>query len=191
MRSRPEWAGPGGEKTAVWIQESQTFDTTVGRIYDLMTSESFQQAKSGAVGALRSACVVTKDGAGVRVESRRVLQPVNVPEFIKAMVEPTISVTEVETWAPNTGDEPRQGGFRVDVSGAPITVVGAVSIEPTGAEGCTVTFRGELATSIPLFKSAIERAAAGQVTGTIHEEFRLLHHQLALWEPNDNEGTSP
>ena len=159
------------------LQETAQLAADPATVHALMTSSRFQDAKAQALGAVRSTASVTPDADVVTVTTRRVMVPVEVPELIKAMVEPTITVTEEEVWRPRR-DGGFEGSFVVRVSGAPIRVDGQVLLVPSGAAGAVLSFTGELQTSVPLFKSAIERAAANQVVGTIHEEFRLLRDRL-------------
>ncbi|MGL5863736.1 MAG: DUF2505 domain-containing protein, partial [Phycicoccus sp.] len=95
----------------------------------------------------------------------------------KAMVAPTLGVREVERWGPPLEDGSRAGPFDIDVAGAPLKLRGAVQLLPR-AGGCTLTFAGELSTSVPLFRQAIERAASTQVLDSIEIEFGLLRAEL-------------
>lgn len=168
------------------IERTTSFDVPVTTVYALMTTPQFQDAKAAALGALRASATADPAGDGVRVTSRRVLPAVDVPEFIKSMVEPTITVTETEVWDAAAPEGHRVATFTVEVRGAPIRVDGHVSIEPTSL-GCRLTFDGNLTTSVPLFKSAIERAAGQQVIATITQEFELLHAQLSPHSPTGRE----
>lgn len=159
------------------IEETTMLTADPESVHELMTSKRFQDAKAEALGAVRFESSVTATGEEVTVVTRRVMTPASVPELIKAMVEPTITVTEQEVWRATAAGF--AGSFSVRVSGAPIQVDGAVALEPGRDGGTRLTFAGELSTSVPLFKSAIERAAATQVVGTITEEFKLLHD----WPP--------
>lgn len=159
------------------IEETALLAAEPAAVHELMTTSRFQDAKARSLGAVGFTSAVTPHGEEVTVTTRRVMSPANVPELIKAMVDPTITVTEEEVWRPR-GDGGFEGTFTVRVSGAPIQVDGHVVLAPTSSAASTLMFSGELRTSVPLFKSAIERAAAGQVVGTILEEFRLLNEWL-------------
>lgn len=157
----------------MWIEESATFRAAAGEVYATMTTTDFQDEKARALDAVEFESAVSHDSDAVSVVSRRTMIPAKVPELIKSMVEPRIKVTETEVWQASNGRH--HGSFNVDVVGAPIQVAGEVRIdELPGAGGCTVTFCGDLTTSVPLFRKAIEKAAASQVTDTIKAEFRLL-----------------
>lgn len=159
------------------IERRIELDGEVEAVYALMSSPDFQQRKADAVGATDSDIDITHEGDRSVVSVHRRVPAGTVPEFIKAMVEPTLGVREMERWGPLLEDGSRAGSFDIDVTGAPIKLRGSVQLEPV-ATGCSLTFAGELTTSVPLFRQAIERAASTQVLDTIDTEFGLLRAEL-------------
>ena len=158
--------------------ETTTLAATPEDVFALMSTPQFQQDKADALGSLSCEASVSHPDAGLTtVHTRREMPAGNVPEFIKAMVRPTLVVHERELWREPGSDGARSGEFRVDVVGAPIEVRGQVSLVRV-REGCTLTFDFELTTSVPLFKPAVERAASTQVLATITTEFDLLRRRL-------------
>jgi Protein of unknown function (DUF2505) len=160
------------------FERSTTIPARGPEVFHLMTSETFQRLKASAIGALSCSCEVAcaPDGT-VTVVTDRVVPAGTVPELIRALVRPTLSVRETERWG-LPASSAHLGEFLVAVSGAPVSVAGTVALESVPS-GCRLTFAGDLVTSVPLFRAAIERAAAGQVLATIDAEFALLHELLA------------
>lgn len=159
------------------IEETLDVEADVDAVHALMSSPDFQQRKADAVGASSCDIKVRVHGDSLVVSVHRRVPAGTVPEFIKAMVEPTIGVTEVECWEPLKEDGTRAGSFDIDVTGAPIRLRGSVRIQPR-EDGCSLTFAGDLSTSVPLFCQAIERAASTQVLDTIYTEFALIRREL-------------
>lgn len=158
------------------FERSTTVPAPGPAVWGQMTSEDFQQRKAAALGAVSCRCEITDEAGVVTVVTDRTVPAGTVPELIRAMVHPTLKVQETERWFP-PADGAHRGDFLVAVSGAPVAVRGTVSLEAVEG-GCRLTFAGDLTTSVPLFRSAIERAASGQVLATIDAEFHLLHELL-------------
>lgn len=160
------------------IHETCRLSATPTDVLQVMVDPAFQTRKAEALAALEHSVHVVRDADARMVTTRRVVQAAGVPELIRSMVEPTMVVTETERWAlwdaPQTEHE---GEFTIDVKGAPVSLRGIVRLRAEGVH-TDLTFEGELSTSVPLFKGAIERAASAQVIGTIHTEFRLLTEQF-------------
>ncbi|MEO7269825.1 MAG: DUF2505 domain-containing protein [Knoellia sp.] len=159
------------------IERTLDVNVDVDSVHTLMSSPDFQRRKADAVGAVDCEVDVTHDGDRSVVTVHRRVPAGTVPEFIKAMVEPTLGVREVECWGPLLEDGSRCGSFDIDVTGAPIKLRGSVQLLPRDG-GCSLIFGGELTTSVPLFRAAIERAASTQVLDTIETEFGLIRSEL-------------
>lgn len=149
------------------VHESETIPLSPDAVRELMTSEDFQRVKADRVGASEFSMQVN-ESPSLTVVTRRKISTANMPEFIKPMINPTITVTETERWT--TASE---GDFEVDVKGAPISVRGTVRLVPVEG-GAELTFTGELRSSVPLFRQKIEESAAASVIDTIKSEFHLL-----------------
>ncbi|GAB6899188.1 DUF2505 domain-containing protein [Kineosporia succinea] len=158
----------------MFFERHTDLETAFPEVFRQMTSRSYQDEKAQRLEVVEHRCDITDAGSGrITVVSRRTSPAGSVPELIRAMVKPTLTVTETESWHAPDGGPGRQGDFSVQVSGAPIAVKGTVHLDPAGT-GCRLTFEGELRTTVPLFRSAIESAASGRVIDTIEAEFALL-----------------
>lgn len=157
----------------MYLSETGTFTLSAHEVFTLMVSEEFQRSKAERLDALEFDMEVS-GGPAPTVVTRRRLGTAAMPEFIKPMIDPTITVTETERWRTAEGSgTPRGGDFEIDVRGAPISLRGTVALEPV-ADGTRLTFAGELRSGVPLFRSKIEQSAAQSVLATIATEFGLL-----------------
>lgn len=154
-----------------------TVAADVETVYALMCSTNYQQRKADAVGAQSCRVDINHEGDRCIVTVTRSTPNGDVPELIKSMVSATLQVTEVEKWEARSEDNSRSGSFDIDITGAPVSLHGQVTLAPC-PEGSELTFSGDLKTSIPLFKNAIEKAASFQIFSTIDSEFALLTTQL-------------
>lgn len=161
----------------MYLSQHVTLTASPETIHELMCDADFQQQKADRIGALDFSMNVQETAQHRTVTTKRVTDASGVPEFIKSMVKPKITVTETEVWtlAP---DAPLGGDFNLDIQGAPVKLRGTVRIDKA-PQGATLTFEGELSTSVPLFKKQIEEAASEQVLHTIATEFELLQRHSA------------
>lgn len=162
------------------VSLTDSFTLPPRAVLELMKSEDFQREKADRINTLEFDMHV-EDGPAPTVVTQRKLATANLPEFIKPMLNPTMTVTETEQWQePTTPDGHRTGLFTIDVDGAPVRLVGDVVLEPA-RNGSQLTFSGELTSSVPLFRNKIEESASGSVVATIKAEFALIHEHAQVW----------
>lgn len=159
------------------IDESRQYSADPAQIFDLLTSEAFQRDKASVVDALEFSMDLRSEEGTITVLTRRKVATRGLPEFVKALVRPTMRVLETETWAPAEGSGARGGTFDIDVDGAPVRLRGGVSLDAE-AGGVRLRFHGDLAATVPLFKAQIEQASSALVLETIEAEFELVQKWL-------------
>jgi hypothetical protein len=123
----------------------------------------FQASKADALGAQEFTMTVAGTAQQPEVTTLRRFPTRSLPEFVKALVNPTMLVTERERWAAATGTESRQASFDVDVDGAPIRVRGSLVVQASDGDTTTVRFYGELQSTVPLFRKQVEVAGSAEV----------------------------
>lgn len=138
-----------------------------------MNDEGFQRLKAEALGAQDFSMSVSAGPQGPVVATRRRLPTDALPEFVKSMVQPMMTVVETETWGAPAADGSRRGAFTLDVHGAPVRMRGDVSLTPADG-GCELAFTGVLSATVPLFRARIEAASSASVLHTMETEADLL-----------------
>lgn len=159
------------------ISCSREFDAEVPVVVRIMQSEELQHQKAKRLGAIDFSYDRTEATKTI-VTSRRVLPTGQLPEFLKALVTPTMTVIETEVWDPADGGG-QSGTFDINVQGAPVEHRGTVEVARTPA-GCRVTFAGEWLATVPLFRANVEESSAQTLHETIETEFRLIAEHIAL-----------
>lgn len=145
-------------------------------MYGLLVSERFQAAKSAAVDADGFTMSSWTDEAGrTVVQTVRRMGTARLPEFVKPLVDPTLTITETERWTASDGEHqpPTHADFAIDVKGAPVSFRGDLTLS-WDASGTALRYAGTMTASLPLFRRQVAEAAIGPVRNTIEAEFALL-----------------
>lgn len=164
------------------VEETCLLAGTPGQVYDLMCDEGFQRRKAERLDTLEfTMSDSTTDDGRREIRTERVMATQGMPEFVKALVRPTMRVREVETWI-RGGDGDLAGDFTIDVDGAPMYLRGSVQIQAVPDTGSRLTFAGTVTATVPLFKARVAEASAASVVETIRTEFALLAEELGVPE---------
>lgn len=142
------------------------------QVFALLCSEEFQADKARLVAARDFEMATWTEGEHLCVQTVRRMSAAALPEFVKALVDPVLVVTETERWAEMSGAR-YAGEFTVAVKGAPVRFEGQVEIVAVGSRS-RVRYWGEMIADVPLFRRQVAEAAAGAVKSTIVAEFALL-----------------
>lgn len=161
------------------INESASYRASVDQLVAILTDRQFQASKADALGAQEFTMTVAGTAQQPEVTTLRRFPTRSLPEFVKALVNPTMLVTERERWAAATGTESRHASFDVDVDGAPIRVRGSLVVQASDGDTTTVRFYGELQSTVPLFRKQVEVAGSAEVLRTIRTELALLETEIA------------
>jgi hypothetical protein len=163
----------------MYLEHSDIFDCEPWLVHQQMCDEQFQREKAQLVGATDFEMSTREFAGGLEVETRRRMETLHFPEFVKSMVRPTIVVTEKELWR-HVGEDSCRGSFTLEIKGAPVKFFGDVEIERVPS-GTMLRFSGELKSTIPLFAAQIEQASSGAIYETMRKECALLHDRAHLW----------
>lgn len=148
-------------------------------VFTMITDEAFLARKSVATGALSHevSSTPTADG-GVSTRVDRVL-PAVVPDFVRKFVGETLRVVQTDTWGPEQPDGSRAGTFDVEISGAPGTMRGSLTLQPDGGGGSVQRFDGDVKIAVPFVGSKIEKSAAEAVLAAVKKEGEVGRAWLA------------
>ena len=150
---------------------SATFDyaATPNEVFAMLSDEDFQARKCVATGALSHSVSISAQGDRTVIVSSRDLPTADFPDFVKSLVGATLAVTETQDWGPAGPDGARQGALTVHIAGAPIDLVGSLSLAPDPA-GSVESVDGELKARVLLIGGKIEKAAAPTIESAIRVE---------------------
>lgn len=150
---------------------SATFDyaATPDEVFAMLADQEFQARKCVATGALSHSVSISAHGDRTVIVSSRKLPTEGFPDFVKSLVGATLGVTETQDWGPAGADGARQGRLTVDIGGAPIDLVGTLSLARDG-QGSVESVNGDLKARIPLIGAKIEQAAAPAIESAIRVE---------------------
>lgn len=160
------------------FQHSHEVSASPAEVLRLLCDPEYQKAKAERLGAHGFTISDSSSGHERTIVTGRTLATAGLPEFVKAMVTPTMHVTETERWHVPLTEEGIKGSFHIDVEGAPVRLRGAVSITPSG-NGSTVCFSGQWTATVPLFRSRVEQASVSSIYEATHAEFALLEEWAA------------
>lgn len=178
------------------LRATLQYDADAGRVAAMLADPAFVEEKLRASGALSHHADVVGDASReFTVTTRRQMPTDAIPAQFRSFVGSTLEVRHVEAWgAPAAGDRPgeqpgeRRGTVVIEIVGAPVRYTGRLHLLPGGAEepssagagaGSQVVVDGDLRSSIALFASAVEEAAAGAVRAAIEAEERAGRAWLA------------
>jgi len=157
-----------------------SFDLAAGAqdVARMLADPEFVLAKVVASGALdQQVDVVGTAGSEFTVTTRRSLPTDQIPANFRPLVGSRLDVRQVEAWEAATDDDHRRGTVVVEISGAPVRLVGTTAL--VGAGGRTsLTYDGEIKASIPLFASSVEEAASGAIRSALAAEGQVAARWL-------------
>ena len=148
------------------------YDAHPADVFAMLTDPAFQDRKLAATGAVAHEVeVVTRDDGGAVVTTRRTMPTDQVPDLVRNLVGPTLTIVQVEDWGPAAADGARSGAVTAEVSGAPVRLTGTLRLVAAGA-GSLETLDAELKARMPIVGGRIERAAEPAITAAVEVEER-------------------
>lgn len=139
------------------------YPADVDTVAAMLADEEFVRRKIAATGALESTQEVIREGEAFTVTTRRQLPTDQVPSAFRSLVGQSLDVRLVEAWEAPHPDRSRAGTLSLDIVGAPVRVIGRMSLRPAADGGTVQSFEGDITASIPFFGKPIEKAASGAV----------------------------
>jgi hypothetical protein len=121
----------------VRIEAAVLFPAPPHTVFTMLSDEAYVSRKATAMGALEHDASVSDLGGGrTRIRLLRTLPSV-VPDFVKPLVGQTIDVEQIEDWEAALADGARSGDLRARIGGAPVSLSGSMSLQPTD-DGTTI-----------------------------------------------------
>lgn len=142
------------------------FPADTGRVFEMLTSESYLDAKGS--GALTASHRVSSGPDSVTVVITRTL-PSNFPDLVRQFVGETVTVVETQTWSTSETSSGRPGTMDIEISGSPVTMK-ATTLLTGNSAGSTVTITGQIKVAVPLIGSRVEVHVLEHLAGVIADE---------------------
>lgn len=147
-----------------------TYPKPIGRAWQDLTDPGFQEAKLIAAGARSPVVTIsTQDDGTTLIVLERDNPVVGVPSAVRRIVGETAHVIERVTWSAPGPDGHRTAELLIDFAGIPISVHGAMELDPAGGT-TTLTVTAEYRASVPLVGGKLEETAASQTIRTLDAE---------------------
>lgn len=111
---------------------------------------------------------------------RRTISSELIPPHVRQLVGNELEIRQTEAWAePRSGPQgDRHGTVAVEITGAPVRMTGSILLTPSD-QGSVMTYSGEIKSSLPLFGTAVEKAAADAIEQALLDEARSAQSWLA------------
>jgi hypothetical protein len=163
----------------VKVTRREHLAATPDEVYAVLIDPAFQQAKCDATtnGGVHTV-EVTPAAVGARIRTERELPSQGLPDVARSFVGDHLVIVESQEWAAPGSDGVHESSIDMHVRGAPLTLKGAVRLEPNDT-GTVHSIDTVLRAQVPLIGGRIERAAAHPINVAIDIEIRLLREWLA------------
>lgn len=160
------------------IADAIEYTAPVNDVFDMLTTDAFQESKCRATGALNHHVSIQRNGDSATILTKRTVPTTKFPDFVKSLVGDTLLIVQRDVWRPPSGDGSRAGTIHVEVEGTPIHLEGHLRLTPTSS-GCREDIDGDMKCSIPLLGGRIEKAALPAVESAIQAERRVGYEWLS------------
>jgi hypothetical protein len=152
------------------IERSMRNEISAAEVYEMATSQEFQERKCREAGALSYTVTITDGPDGPVVKTRRKLPTVGFPGLLRKFVPSGVTSTETISWGPVAADGTRTADLSVDFHGAPATMTGTIRVVPDGETAATVVVDADFKAKVPLVGGKVEGFAAPIIMSYIDAE---------------------
>jgi hypothetical protein len=137
--------------------------------FAMLADPAFLERKAVATGSLTHAgSVQPSPPGGATISLMRVL-PAALPDFVRSFVGDTVEIHQTDVWNAPAADGSRTGTIEANISGAPVTIRGAMALEPDGS-GTRHSITAVIKASVPLVGGKIEKTVIEIVHKAIEKE---------------------
>ena len=159
---------------------THTYEHPADTVFAALTDVDAVRAKYEAIGQ-RDVNLVRRDlgdDGSVTLVTTRVV-PLDVPGFAKRFLSPSQTVTQTDEWAAPDPGGVRDGTFRVEGKGTPVSVRGTLHLAPTGPSSCTDVSVVTIECKVPLVGGKIADFVAKDTRAAVDHEQTWLREHLA------------
>lgn len=159
------------------ITRSRSLPAAVEDTFAVIATQDHQEAKAAAQATESSATVTELEGGLLGVHIERVLPTKGMPGPVATVVGETLAITEQQTWRAPRADGARTADLEITVGGAPLTLLGTITLSPEGT-GSTIAIDADLTCTVPLLGRKVEKAARPTIEDSFELEARMLRERL-------------
>lgn len=150
----------------------QTYTASLDDVSAMLADESFvrwRAERTIGTGTVEQADVTGSVDSGFTVAVRRTFTTDQIPAQARPFVGDELEIRQAEAWEAASGGR-RVGTVAVEIPGAPVRVVGTMSLISLPDGGTRLTYSGEVKASVPLFAGVVEQEAATTIRATLEAE---------------------
>jgi hypothetical protein len=157
-----------------------SYDALPDTVFAMFTDPEFLRAKFEATEAVAFEvveCNAASDG-GFRIVTNRTVQA-DIPGFAKKFFKPENAMTQTEEWGP-ASDGAREGTWRIEPHGVPVSVSTSGTTRLEGADGGAVQhITARIKVGVPLVGGKLEKFVYDQAKKTMDLEHAFGQRWLA------------
>jgi hypothetical protein len=157
------------------------YDAAPGPVFSMLSNEEFLRERFLATNAVEFEvveCEGTADGGYSIVTTRTV--DAEIPGFARKFFKPTNKMTQTEEWKPASPGAPREGTWRIEPHGVPVSVstFGTTRLEAVHGR-TTHRIDAVIKVSVPLLGGKLERFIFDQAKDILDAEHAFGREWLA------------
>ena len=157
---------------------SITYPAAPDAVATMLADPGFQRGRVAALGLEGVSVDVRERDGGFTATVSGTVPADRVPPAARPLVRTPLSFRVTESWGPAGAQDRRDGGVKVDVSGAPVRAVARSTMRANDA-GTVVALDLSLDVSVPFVGRALEDKAFGYVEAVVADERRRAEAWLA------------
>ena len=157
---------------------SITYPAAPDVVATMLADPGFQRGRVAALGLEGVSVDVRERDGGFTATVSGTVPADRVPPAARRLVRTPLSFRVTESWGPAGAQARRDGGVKVDVSGAPVRAVARSTMRANDA-GTVVALDLSLDVSVPFVGRALEDKALGYVEAVVADERRRAEAWLA------------
>jgi hypothetical protein len=157
------------------------YDAAPGPVFSMLTNAEFLRARSQATNAVAFEIVECRavDDGGFRIVTTRTVEA-EIPGFARKFFKPTNAMTQTEDWKPASSADARDGTWRIEPHGVPVSVSTFGTTRLEGVHDRTVhRIDAVIKVSVPLVGGKLERFIFDQAKGILDAEHEFGREWMA------------
>lgn len=147
----------------------------VDAVFKFFSDPDAVKAKYEAIGARNVEILETNESDGVFTIKTQREVPSDVPGILQKFLGAWNKVTQTEQWRPQS-DGARACDMEVDIAGVPVTVKGAMRLQPEGG-GCVNDVKIKVTCGIPLIGGRLADFVGGDTQKNMDAEYDYIRQQ--------------
>lgn len=155
-----------------------TYPAAPDTVATMLADPGFQRGRVAALGLEDVRVDVRERDGGFAATVSGTVPADRIPPAARRLVRSPLSFRVTESWGPVGAQDHRDGGVKVDVSGAPVRAVATSTMRADDA-GAVVTLNLSLDVSVPFVGRALEDKALGYVEAVVADERRRAEAWIA------------